>query len=320
MARSFETLHVPRSGIDLGVVVHTAGTPGPTVVVTGNLHGDECTGPAAVHALDALLPGILLRGCVALYPSLNPSGLMARARDVPEDGLDLNRAFPGSRTGSHAERIAATAWTDLTARQPALVIDLHADSAAAIPYAILDRPIHLEPERQVQMRSTLEQIGDATGLTLLWEYEPTLYRRYALDRSLAGAVVNRLGVPAITLEVGPRRVVLPAATRTMLGAIERVLHHLGMIGASPGVVRTRAEGRMRRAAGPRAPTTGLLVPRTTPGTRFERGEVLAHVTELSLRKQTPLVATCDGLLVSWMEGAWVEEGAVPGTIGVAENR
>src|SRR5262245_8613177 len=72
----------------LPVVQLRAPEPGPVVIVTANVHGDEVTGVVAVHRLDDRLAATLLRGSVVLYPSLNPQGLQQQQRVQPGDGVD----------------------------------------------------------------------------------------------------------------------------------------------------------------------------------------------------------------------------------------
>ena len=79
-----DELSVPMpSGSALPVLELRAPTPGPTVVVTANIHGDETTGIGVVHNLVRILPDLLLRGSVVMYPSLNPAGLTAHSRTLP---------------------------------------------------------------------------------------------------------------------------------------------------------------------------------------------------------------------------------------------
>jgi protein MpaA len=72
-------------------VVHVAG-PGPRVLVVGCIHGNECAGMAVVAALRRAHP----QEDLWLVPTLNPDGLAHDTR-ANADGVDLNRAFPGSR-------------------------------------------------------------------------------------------------------------------------------------------------------------------------------------------------------------------------------
>lgn len=314
MSRTTSTFR-PAGADSVPVVHHVAGA-GPRVAITANVHGDELTGVAAVHALDRRLERELQRGSVALYPSLNPAGLHARTRVHPS-GHDLNRVFPGNRRGSPAERHALGVWQHLEAFEPDAVLDLHADSSRSIPYAIVDRALRTGAGHDLSGRLTA--LAAASGLTVLHEYPEEEYVRYALDRSLAGALVNRAGVAAVTVEAGPRRWVDPVSVDQVVSAVFGMLAFLGLVEAHPvpdrAPIRT---GRWRRAASPRTRTSGLFVDALLPGTVFEPGAELGRVVDLEGRRVEPVVAEQDGIVISWSDTAWLPAGSAPGTIGVRE--
>jgi len=286
----------------------------PRVVVTANVHGDEATGVAAVLALQEKLETVLVAGTVVLYPSVNPHGLRRQQRAIPADGVDLNRAFPGDRGGRGADGVAGRLWADLVRRAPDLVLDLHADSVVAVPYTIVDRPVTLEGEARRSMEQRLDDLAHAAGLLVLHEYPDELYVRFGLDHSLAGAVVNQMQVPALTLEVGPRRAVDPAAVDVTVGAVLRILHHAGLVEQAPSA-RRMPQGQLRRTSAPRVRRPGVFVPVVRPGEAYRRNDLLGVVRGLDGHARDEVRAESDGVVVSWGEGAWLDVGAVPGTLG-----
>lgn len=287
----------------------------PVVVVTANLHGDECTGIGVCLALAESLEAELLRGTVHLYPSLNPEGLERRTRRHPDDDVDLNRLFPGDAAGGPAERLVHAVWTDIAARQPALVIDLHADAPAAVPYVVTDRAIALSGPARTALEGACARLGAATGLTVLQDYPDDRYARYRLDRSLTGAVLNRLRVPALTVEAGPRLLMDPIAVETTIRAVRGALAALGMVAGSVAADPSRVEGAYRRDTGPRAGAAGVLRPRVTPGVRVRRGELLAEIVALSGAVVERVRADADGFVVAFAERAHVGSGVPVCTFG-----
>jgi uncharacterized protein len=305
-------------GPRIPVITLDSGEIGPVVCVGANLHGDECTGLGVVHALDRRLPGALKRGRVHLYPSLNPLGLEQGSRRVPGDGLDPNRAFPGSTRGSRAERHADRLWRELLGRRPELYIDLHTDTAGAVPYAIVDRVVR--GPRAAPLAARCRVLAAASGLTVLGEYPPDRYVRFDLDRSLPGALVNGPGVPALTLEVGPRRRVDPAAVEDAVAGVLGVLHSMGMGGAQAEPHESRmGGGPWRRESGPRTGRSGVLVPVLPPGARFQRGAALAEVRSLDGEIRERLHAADAGFVVALPEVAHVEIGTSCATLAVKDE-
>lgn len=92
--------------IDLPVYVYRAAKPGPVVLLSGGLHGDEINGIEIVRRmLEQATFEKLERGSVIAIPVMNIFGFLNFSRDVP-DGKDVNRSFPGNVAGSLAARIA----------------------------------------------------------------------------------------------------------------------------------------------------------------------------------------------------------------------
>jgi predicted deacylase len=92
--------------IDLPVYIFRSKNEGPTILLSGGLHGDEINGIEIVRSLiDRGHFENLKRGSVVAIPIMNIYGFLNFSRDVP-DGKDVNRSFPGSTTGSLASRIA----------------------------------------------------------------------------------------------------------------------------------------------------------------------------------------------------------------------
>ena len=302
-------------GDRIPVVTLKSDQPGPVLVIVANLHGDECTGIGVIHRLIAQAPERLLRGSLRLYPSLNPPGLMAGTRGIPGDALDPNRAFPGSPVGTGAQRHAHRVWTDIVDSNPTAVLDLHTDSGAAIPYAILDRVIRGEEPEDTYRRC--ERMAQASGLTVLHEYPSARYRRFELDCSLPGALVNGPGIPAVTLEVGPRRRVDQASVDACMVAVEGVLGLMGLLECGTTVHSTRVcTDGWRRESGPRTNRVGVLVPLVQPGEFFKRRQVLAEIHSIEGGCVERLRASEPGFVVALPDLSFAPVGTPCATIAV----
>jgi predicted deacylase len=313
MPQSLDTLKIPSSvegpSREIPVITVEASRPGPTALVTANVHGDEITGVGAVHALAEVLESTLKAGRVHLYPSLNPDGLAARTRKVPPDGPDLNRLFPGQGDGPPAQRLARVIWEELRGRRPDLVVDLHADAPAAIPYAIVDRAVSLGGTRRLRLEHECENLARASGLTVLREYPDQQYLHYGLQHSLAGATTNEMAIPAVTIEAGPRLRLDPAAVEITVTAVLGILTEAGIAKSPAPQHPSRVEGGpWRRAAGPRASTAGILQILVKPGDALVEGQVLAEVRALSGQRLETLEAASDSVVISLCERAWVAPG------------
>jgi predicted deacylase len=306
------------SGSSLPVVVVHSEKPGPTLVVTGNVHGDETTGIGVVHSLIRRLPKLLYCGKVVLYPTLNPAGLVAGIRALPGDGQDLNRMFPGKPRGPASERHAHAIWADIQSHEPDGLLDLHTDVAGAIPYAIVDRVVRSREPRRLSTQCL--RLAAASGLTVLREYPRDRYLRYGLDRSLPGAMVNLLGVPSVTLEVGPRRRLDPKDAGIATAAALGFLTAAGVVDVPAQVHKTvQGGGPWRRDGGPRTNHTGILVPLVRPGQNLERGSAIAEVRTIRGEVLETLRARSMGFVVALPERTHVVPGVACATIAVRDR-
>jgi predicted deacylase len=121
---------------------------GPILLVMGGVHGDEYEGPAAIARLFQELeagrsereaatdrggaPGLQC-GLLLGLPVVQTAARAAHCRVGPVDGVDLNRAFPGSREadGRPTPALAHAVFETFVRRCDAL-IDLHSGGAALV--------------------------------------------------------------------------------------------------------------------------------------------------------------------------------------------
>ena len=306
------------SGSELRVISIESGRAGPSVVVTANIHGDEVTGLGVVHNLVRCLPDLLLRGSVHLYPTLNPDGLAAGSRCLPADGQDLNRRFPGVARGAASDRHAHCIWTSIMGHAPSVLVDLHTDTAGALPYAIVDRV--LGRVRGRGLAGKCARLAEASGLTVLREYPRERYLRFELDRSLPGALINGEGIPAVTLEVGPRRQIDPESVAIATTSTLGILTEAGVVNLPAADDPTRQDGGpWRRENGPRTNHKGVLVPRVRPGDRLQRGTPIAEVRTVGGEVLECLNARAQGFVVAMPERAHVVPGVACATLAVRDR-
>ncbi len=103
---------------------------GEGILAIGSTHGDEYEGPVALKRLLHEIDLERVDGRLILAPVLNPPAFEAGVRDTPSDGVNLNRAFPGSAQGSLTFQIA-----DLVERflfpHVNVVLDIHSGGLVA---------------------------------------------------------------------------------------------------------------------------------------------------------------------------------------------
>ncbi|WP_421871856.1 succinylglutamate desuccinylase/aspartoacylase family protein [Marinoscillum sp.] len=93
------------TSIDIPVIVYRSKASGPTLLLLAGMHGDEING---VEIMRRIIREKLYKveiGSVICIPIMNIYGFINFSRDVP-DGKDINRSFPGAKTGSLASQVA----------------------------------------------------------------------------------------------------------------------------------------------------------------------------------------------------------------------
>src|SRR6516225_6899983 len=100
--------------------------PGLTFLLTAGIHAAEYTGTLAALRLARSLDAAKVRGTIVVIPLLNRPGFFERTVYVnPEDGQNLNRAFPGDPSGTWSERFAHHLLHDIVLKADR-AMDLHA--------------------------------------------------------------------------------------------------------------------------------------------------------------------------------------------------
>lgn len=94
-----------RTKIEVPVIITRAKKDGPCVLLSAGIHGNEVNGVEIVRQMVSNKFNIPDAGMIICVPVLNVFGFLIKKRQFP-DGKDLNRFFPGSKSGSLASKFA----------------------------------------------------------------------------------------------------------------------------------------------------------------------------------------------------------------------
>lgn len=108
------------------VDVINGASPGPRLWLSAAIHGDELNGVEIIRRVLSDVDSTELSGCLISVPIVNVFGFMEQDRYLP-DRRDLNRSFPGSKSGSLAARLANLFMTEVVSHC-SHGIDLHTGS------------------------------------------------------------------------------------------------------------------------------------------------------------------------------------------------
>jgi len=273
----------------LPVILAEGGRDGPTLWITGGVHGNEVTGVAtAQDVVDERLPDALA-GTVVCLPTLNPAGLRRGERTSYYHGDDPNRYFPdGDDEGSRPPRVQEVIdrrLYDRFAESADALLDLHTAHPGSISFVIRDRVLYGDRRTESEAESLADDLAalvDCLGLPVVNEYAAGEYVEQSLQRSTAGAALNEAGIPACTLELGGHGVVEEDARAAGVAAVARAMVELDMLDAVPDwaggpTVDAPVEFPVKRHVGPHSEAAGLARHRVTAGDVVSEGDPVADV-------------------------------------------
>jgi predicted deacylase len=128
---------------------------GPTILLTGGVHGDEFEGPLVLYKLMQRLPKLSVQGRIIIVPTVNHPAFLASSRVSPIDQRNLNRSFPGLRNGTATDMIAHYVSTELLPRAD-YSIDMHAGGSSLQYLPLVLAPSWDDPEKQREIDRLVE--------------------------------------------------------------------------------------------------------------------------------------------------------------------
>lgn len=214
--------------IDSGVV-------GPTVVITGGIHGNE---PAGARAAEQIRHWPIRRGRLVVVPRVNTAALdqnQRRTPDAPAEVEDLNRNFPGTSDDSPRGEIATALWNFVTEQQPDWLFDLHEGydfNVSHKPKPGRDKSVGssviFSPRQDVSpLVERMLAAANATVSDVERRFVPL--SRGPKQTTLASAAIHVLNATAMTVETTFNRQRLSIRIRQHRAMMNVVLTHLEMI-------------------------------------------------------------------------------------------
>ena len=253
-------LHTQNS-IDVPVIIERSKKPGPTVLITAGIHGDEVNGVEIVRQIIAKGINKPKRGTIICIPVINVFGFIHMDRLFP-DGRDLNRVFPGSKNGSLASRVAHQLMTKVVPHAD-LILDFHTGGA--------DR-FNAAQVRVVKNEVVLDELAETFGA-------PFIFYSKNLGNSFRNSAYRK-GIPMLLFEGGKSFNIQNTITNTGVNGAKRVLSHLEMLRSPFKVSKPKKEAvKILESKWLRASYSGMFKPTISINSRVEKGEVLGNITD-----------------------------------------
>lgn len=170
--------------VRIPVTIVNGPEPGPTVFLSAAVHGDELNGIAVIREVAHQWNHEDLCGTLVCLPVLNPQGFLTQQRYLPIYDRDLNRSFPGRRSGTSAQRLAHAVWSNFV--EPCdFGLDFHTSTRGRT---------NMFQVRADMTDPAVARLANAFGTNIVIS-----------GRGSAGMlrrVASESGIPTITLEMG----------------------------------------------------------------------------------------------------------------------
>lgn len=248
-----------RTKIEIPIIIERAKKDGPTILVTGGLHGDEMNGVEIVRRFLFKKYSNPERGMIISIPVMNVFSFLNSKRQFA-DGRDLNRSFPGSVGGSLASQMAY-AITEKIVPHVDFAIDMHAGGAFRFNHP--------------QIRCYEEDV-QSVELARAFNAPFTLMKNRILEKTFRHTLKQK-GIPSILFEGGRSLTIDKDVVESGLNGILNVLDHLGIREKKETFINETEMVILRRSKWIRAEFSGMFEPVAQNGQFVKKGQLLGFI-------------------------------------------
>jgi hypothetical protein len=287
---TFESIAAPTP-----VLVMNGTKAGPTLCLTGAVHGDEINGIEMIRRVFFELEPEKMSGVLVGVPIVNQLGFRRSSRYLP-DRRDLNRYFPGHPKGSSASRIAYAFFNDVVRNCDALV-DIHTGSFHRTNI----------PQLRADMNDTrvIQLVHGFGGMVVLHSdgAEGTL-RRAAVEA----------GIPSVTIEAGEPMRIQEDVVEDGVERIRALMTNLGLYRRP--LLWSSDKPVYLNSRWVRSEQGGLLISDIAIGEKVRTGELLGKVVNPITNMEHPVKSPYDGQVIGMALNQVVMPGYAAYHIGI----
>ena len=287
--------------VELPVLHFRGKKKGPLGIISGGMHGDESNGMILVKKfveefekknLEEQMCGELL-----VLPLLNVTGFEKNQRRAGPDGLDINRCFPGKKTGSFSEQFAKELFEDFFSKAD-FGIDCHdaGTLSALLPHT---RVGACEDE---DGKCLTENLGRLFGTEIIVE-------RKGKKGMMALAAFDKFKIPVVTVEIGGAgHDFNNDFVKQGLGGIMNILYHYGVLEGKPDI--PKKQYILKKRIGVKAPRTGIVEFSANLSDYVHAGDQIGTIYYPQEFVEEPLISPMCGLLFSLHDHRIVKQGTL----------
>ena len=278
------------TSVEVPIIIQRSKKPGPCVLITAGIHGDEINGVEIVRQVISKKINKPARGTIICIPVINVFGFLNMERAFP-DGRDLNRVFPGTQNGSLASRFAYQ-FTNKILPLADFCLDFHTGGGSRFNVA----QIRVDPDKKELM--PYAQIFGAPFIV----YSKNITKSYR-------STCAKMGTPVLLFEGGKSQISDKDIARAGVHGVMRILDHLKMLDKDFVVPeQTKDSIIIQSSTWLRAKYSGLLHLKSTCGDFVEKNEVIATITDPHGTFRHKVKASNDGYIINTNEASLVYQG------------
>ena len=274
------------TNIDLPIRVIRGEEKGPVLLLSGGLHGDEINGTEIVRRMLHRKLVDPIKGTIIAIPLMNVYGFIQNVRGVP-DGKDINRSFPGTKSGSLANLVAYTIMNEII---PIIDygLDFHTGGASRSNYP------------QIRCDFSIEQnleLAKAFGA-------PVTLNSRLIDKSFRKAAYKK-GKHILVYETGESMRFDEHGIKLGIEGSLRLMKHLGMINTAPDPVESEMFSSTMWV---RAKYAGLSHPKIRLGDNIQQRQVIGTITDPYGNESFKIVSRQSGKVIGLNYNPVVHKG------------
>jgi len=281
-----------RTPLSIPIIIQRAKKPGPVIMFSAGIHGDEVNGVEIVRQIITRKYNIPDCGTTICVPVVNVFGFLNQDRRFP-DGRDLNRSFPGSAKGSLASRFAHFIMTEIVPHVNH-IIDFHTGGASRFNFS--------------QIRYNSED-AECEALAKIFGTKFIL-RADTRDHSFRDAA-SALGKKVLMFEGGKSKHLDRIVTKSGLDGTLRILHHLKIRDCSKELAKLDNPDSpivIESSSWIRAKYSGMFRSYKANGSFVQKGERIGTLTDPFGDFEKSVKATWDGYIICINHNPTVNQG------------
>jgi len=274
--------------ISMPIIVIRGKKDGPRLWISSAVHGDEINGVEIIRRTLEHVNKNTLVGTLIAVPVVNVFGFTQQSRYLP-DRRDLNRSFPGSKSGSLAARMAHLFLKEIVEKSTHGV-DIHTGA------------IHRSNYLHIRCDS-----GSDSSLELASAFKPGVILARKSGKGTLRESATKMGIPNILIELGEALRFNENYIEECTFGLFRIMSHLGMLVNAPSC-STMETLVTSESVWVRAKRGGLFQSIVELGSRVERKKVLGSINDVQGVHHSAIVSPHEGIVIGLNKNPIVYQG------------